>query len=372
MLSFLLLAWGSALKHVPPSDRVRRTVTVNPGQLLQFESEATRGDINVLRINCTNFVMAVANHDKVALNVGVLDPYGKTWETETWYTVTDLDGFISFGASRAVVEVVALEDVSFLAAGALVEPTRTGNGCTEVRAGCNANDTFTSLPRTSLICYVQTDPETRGSITGYMDGVTVTLFGAHVTAAEYRGPDFKRSFGSYAQVVVVGPRQDASGTLTLSWNKAGVDYTYPTLTSENAGTFAVHKKTGIVEPQALESEPTYPATPMPTPTRSPLPSPTKTDEQTNVVGSWVIVAIGAGVLLFVIGIAGIAMWLVYRNRASGYVMVNTVHNGTRAQPSPQATTYRAPYQAPLPTRHETCAPQDAAPPAPRDTGAPLL
>ena len=364
MLSFLLLAWGSALKHVTPSDRIRRTVTLNPGQLLQLESEATKGDINILRINCTNFIMAISNHEKVSLNVGILDPSGKTWETETWYTIPDLEGFISFGPSRAIVEVVALEDVTFLAAGAVVEPTRTGSGCTEVRAGCNANDTFTSLPSTSLVCYVQTDPDTKGSINGYMDNVTVALFGAHVSTATYRGPDFKKYFGSYAQVIVIGPRANAYGTLTVSWNKAGVDYTYPTITSENAGNFVVHKKTGIVEPTVLESEPTYPATPVPTPTRSPVPSATKTDEKTNVAGSWALVAMAVGALLFVLGIAGIGVWLIYRNRASGYVMVNTVHNGTHAQPSPQVTTYRAPYQAPLP-RHETNAPLLA----PQDPGA---
>jgi hypothetical protein len=217
-----------------------------------FESRfLSKGRLILLNLTAAHGVISLTTHADVWVYIGLVEPQSST---PVWYEPpSEVHGFLVFGQCRALVELVAAEDMTLSYSCQFISDSSTD--CTEVLSGSSLLYRFRNYSnRQSRMCFLPTDSAVSADITGVLGGSTLTVVdGAAPSVYEVLPPNGTR-FGTVRSVVLRGGENAAN--LDIQFTGGSDEYNYDRVTLDSGP--CVMGKGECSEYKALEADPVYP------------------------------------------------------------------------------------------------------------------
>lgn len=182
MLALLLGIAVGWLDHETPRERIEYEDTIEKYDVVSFNKSLERGKIYLLNIRHVGMVLGVSASGEYAVYIGRIPAEGNERTSEEWYQVdsSDEEGFICIGNSYAIVEIVALDDITLSVAGAFLgEKGSREQQCTTIYAGSDEsyimNNQLLSSSESRCILTTHVDAWPRVSA-DLRNGVTLSIY----------------------------------------------------------------------------------------------------------------------------------------------------------------------------------------------------
>lgn len=306
MIWLLPVGIAAVISHVPEKDIIVKTIDVNQKESASWKESLRKGQSIVVRMNAPYGVITMATHDGYDMYIGTISPESTTWESSIWYQATTDNGFITIGNARAIIEIVAQEDIELIGTALYVgEKVEDGLQCTDLLPGLLMNYQISTIRADQALCYVQTSTPVSLYVNHKNDGTKCQITAkGHSSEETWDTQNVDRQFAdNEVQLVAVTVPNDISGVfkINVAWSGGLSVHKHETLIADKAkGGVGIATPAGLMKFQVMMQEPIYPQLETPTTavqtTGTPKPDPLSGGE---------IAIIVVGVVMGVVAFGGV-------------------------------------------------------------------